>query len=51
MKSIKEEDFRDFKIELIKNKNKYIVAAMEFRRRKLEEKEKKRKSRIKYATG
>lgn len=51
MKPIKEEDFRDLKIEIIKNKRKYLVAAMEFRRRKSEEKEKRRKLRIKYATG
>ena len=51
MKPIKKEDFRDFKIELIKNKRKSPVAAMEFRRRKSEENEKKGKPRIKYATG
>jgi len=51
MKPIKKGDSRDLKIEIIKNKRKYLVAAMEFRRRKSEENEKKRKPRIKYATG
>jgi len=51
MKPIKEKDLRDFKIQIIKSKIKYMVTAMEFRQRASEEKQRTRKSRIKINYG
>ena len=49
MKSAKEQNIRDFKIEAMELKKRYIIVAMELKKKTLEEKEKIRKLRVKYA--
>ena len=47
MKELRRDDPRDFRIETIEGKRKYLVQAIEFRRAMLKEKQKLRDSRRK----
>lgn len=49
MKRLKKDSAKDFRIEILEGRKNYLVQAMEFRRRMLEEKQKPRDSRRKKA--